>query len=112
MLKIRKSLDESFINTLQVGKPYALELLLRSADGKNKWVRTNGRAETKDGKVIRVYGNIIDITEHKEIENDLARTKSILQVAMDQSQAGIIIVMHHFGESRYLNKCRLKYSWH
>lgn len=97
-------LDKSFNQTLLTGEPYSLELNFVSADGKNKLVRTNGRAEIINGKVVRIYGNIIDITEQRELENVLFETKLILQAAMDQSQAGIVIANAPDGKMRYVNK--------
>ena len=104
----QKLLDQSFLLTLERGTPYSLELQFKSADNNIKWIRTNGQADIKDGKVVRVFGNIIDITEHKEIEKALDETKSILQVAMDQSQAGIIIADAPSGKMRYLNNAGLE----
>jgi signal transduction histidine kinase/ABC-type amino acid transport substrate-binding protein len=75
----RKILDEAFRNTLNEGNPYDLVLRLNAAGGTVKWVRTAGQAVIRNGEVIRVYGNIIDITEQKHVEDELRRLKEDLE---------------------------------
>ena len=61
---------EPFMDAVDAGKPYDLELQLRIADGTQKWVRTIGRPVWKDGKVVKVTGNIMDITDRKKAEDE------------------------------------------
>ena len=46
--------------------PMTLSSGFRAADGRRLWVRTMARAIMEDGKVVRVTGNIMDITERKQ----------------------------------------------
>lgn len=62
----QKKIDKAFKNAVNKGKPYDLELKFRSADSQKKWVRTQGNPVFEDGKVVRVFGHIIDVTEKKQ----------------------------------------------
>ena len=48
------------------GEPYDLELPFTTAKGRRLWIRTTARAEFENEKVVRVIGNIMDITERKQ----------------------------------------------
>ncbi|MHC1736692.1 MAG: transporter substrate-binding domain-containing protein [Ignavibacteriaceae bacterium] len=72
-------LEKAFQRTITDGEPYILRLRFRSADGIEKWVSTEGRAEFRDGKVFRLYGNIIDITDQKKIEEEITALKDDLE---------------------------------
>lgn len=50
------------------GEPYDLQLRLTTGKGRRLTVRTMGRAEMKDGKVVRVLGTTMDITALKDAE--------------------------------------------
>jgi len=76
----RKELETAFQQTLEKGVPYDLKLRLQTSDNSSKWVRTSGRAEFIDGKVVRIFGNIIDITEQKLIEDDFWKLKNELEI--------------------------------
>jgi PAS domain S-box-containing protein len=61
-------IERAFHRAEEQGEPYDLELELVRADGSHIWVRTMGKPVLKDGRVIRVTGNIMDITERKLME--------------------------------------------
>ena len=50
------------------GKEYDHELPMVTAKGRNIWVRSHGKAEFKDGKIVKVYGTMQDITDKKTVE--------------------------------------------
>jgi signal transduction histidine kinase/CheY-like chemotaxis protein len=66
-------IEEAFRKAVETGEPYDIELEFIRADGGRLWVRTIGRAETENGRVIRVVGNIMDITERKRLEEERQR---------------------------------------
>ncbi len=74
----QKILDQAFQSAINEGKSYDLTLRLNSFDGKFKWVRTAGNSVFRDEKVVRIIGNIIDITELKQTEEDLRKLKDDL----------------------------------
>jgi PAS domain S-box-containing protein len=55
----------AFQRCLQQGDSYDLEFPFTSADGCRKWIRTTGTAVHEEGRIIKVVGNIMDITELK-----------------------------------------------
>ncbi len=65
-------LSEAFKRAVEQAEPYDFEVPFVSAMGTRKWVKTTGQAEIVDGKVGRVFGEIVDITERKlaEIERE------------------------------------------
>lgn len=67
----RIKIDKSFRAALEEGKPYDLELRFISAKGKHLWVRTIGEPILKNGKVIKVMGTLMDITEQKRAKEML-----------------------------------------
>lgn len=73
------TIDKAFNKLIEDGTPYELELRFRSYDQVDKWVRTSGHPELKDGKTIRVFGNIMDISRQKEIELELLQLKENLE---------------------------------
>ena len=58
---------EAIVHTIQrtseLGEPYSLELRLISAQGRVKWIRSQGEAVWENGRVVRIEGAIQDISE-------------------------------------------------
>lgn len=82
--QISKILDESIKN----GTPFQFEFPLITAKGNEKWVRSIGRPEFKNGMCIRLLGSFQDIHTQKMAEINL--NKSIQAIkdyksALDQS---------------------------
>lgn len=61
---------QSYLQTLQ-GEPFDIEVKLTTAQGLEKWVRTMGKPIIKEGKVVKVFGNIMDITDMKREEEEI-----------------------------------------
>ncbi|MDA3834092.1 MAG: transporter substrate-binding domain-containing protein, partial [Spirochaetales bacterium] len=72
-------LDRALKKLMATGEAYDLVLRMKSNDGIHKWVRTRGLAEMGDGEVSRVYGNIIDITETKLVNERLSELTEQLE---------------------------------
>lgn len=50
------------------GEPYNLEFPFTTADGRRIWIQTTGQAVMDGKRVVKVLGNIFDITERKKAE--------------------------------------------
>ncbi len=74
-------IEAAFGRLIAEGEPYDLELGLIRADRERIWVRTSGRPVVEDGRVVRVYGNIADVTEHHRSERALRRAREELELA-------------------------------
>ncbi len=85
-------IDAAFKRLVAEGVPYDLELGLLRADGQRIWVRTIGRPVLDDGRVVRVGGNISDVTERKRIEEALRASDQLFHSGFDYSPTGMALV--------------------
>ncbi len=79
-------IERAFYGAVERGEPYDLELKFVSARGTKKWVRTTAMAEMSSGHVVRVFGNIIDITEHRRHEEEIHRLNRLYEVLSQVNQ--------------------------
>lgn len=79
------------------GIPYDEEMEIITAKGRRLWVRTIGEAERDaSGKIIRVNGAFMDITEHKKSESEIARAAREWQRTFDGTNHAIWILDKDF----------------
>jgi len=71
----REILEQAFWKAVNDGTPYDLELKFITATGKPLWLRTIGESEHRDGRIVRVFGNIMDITERKRSVEALRKSE-------------------------------------
>jgi PAS domain S-box-containing protein len=64
---------EAFKKCIENGESYDKECRFTSLKGRKLWVRTSAQPVWKDNKIIKVIGNIADITDKKEAELLLKR---------------------------------------
>ncbi len=60
---------DSFTKAINENLPYDVEVRLINARHENLWVRTIGKPVLENGKVVRIVGNLMDITDRKKAEN-------------------------------------------
>jgi len=72
----RAAIERAFRRAVDLGEPYDLELRLVGARGTQKWVRTMAQTEKVAGKIVRVFGNICDITEQKQMSERLRASEA------------------------------------
>jgi PAS domain S-box-containing protein len=70
---------EAFRKAVEEGEAYDLEVELDRADGSRIWVRTIGRPVVEDGVVVRVLGNIVDVSERRRAEEEVLRLNAELE---------------------------------
>lgn len=75
----REIIISTFQQAIDNGKPFDLELIISRKDGTSKWVWTSGQAEFINGKVARLFGSIMDVTNQKITELELERLKDELE---------------------------------
>ena len=83
----RVRLAEAFQRAVEQGEPYDLELKFVTANGREVWIRAVAQAECREGKVIRVFGNVIDITERKRAERELQHKTELAQLLEQLARA-------------------------
>ncbi len=91
---IRPILLDKFRRTLEKGESFYIEGALESNNRQKKWVRIIGKADVQHKQVMRVHGTIQDITERKETENELRRTKERAEAANRTKSIFIANVSH------------------
>jgi len=84
-------IDAAFKRLVAEGVPYDLELGLIRADGQRVWVHTIGRPVIDDGRVVRVGGNISDVTERKRVEEALRASDQLFHSGFDDSPIGMAL---------------------
>jgi len=62
---------EAFAAARESGRPFDLELESRTARGNPIWVRMTGRADMFEGRPVRVYGIVQNVTERRRLETAL-----------------------------------------
>lgn len=67
----RERVLKAFARCIQEGVPFDLECRFTTTRQRPLWIRTQGQAEVRDGKVVKVVGYIADITERKKMEEDI-----------------------------------------
>jgi len=74
-------------------RPYTLEYRILHKDGNIQWTHERGQAtKNNGGKVLHLDGAIFDITERKQIDNELNRLRNYLQNIIDSMPSLLISV--------------------
>ncbi|RPJ16781.1 MAG: PAS domain S-box protein, partial [Chloroflexi bacterium] len=75
----RTKIDQAIKEAIELGKPYDLELEMVSARGNRKWVRTMGLPIISGDTVIKMQGIFQDITERKQVEDEIRHLNEELE---------------------------------
>jgi PAS domain S-box-containing protein len=88
----RDMVREKVQRDFAAGRPFELEYRVQHADGSWRWVWDRAHPLSVDsGRVATLEGFILDITERKEAERELARAKDNLSDAMESVDHGIML---------------------
>jgi PAS domain S-box-containing protein len=78
--------------SLRTGNPLDIQYRVHCADGALRWMRARAAPRrNEDGKIIRWYGTLEDIDDHKKTLEDLRRSEARLQAIFDAVPVGIVI---------------------
>ena len=78
--------------SIQTGEPVDVEYRVHRKDGTWLWVRARAAARKgPDGKVIRWYGALEDIDEHKRALEELSKSRALLEGVFHAVPVGIVI---------------------
>ncbi|NVK27887.1 MAG: PAS domain S-box protein [Flavobacteriia bacterium] len=88
----RDKISEVFDAALKYGRRFDEELLITTAKGKEKWVRTVGIPEMSDGKCTRVYGILQDIDKSKRAAEVLAAKEELFRNTFEYASIGMALV--------------------
>ena len=105
--KYKNLVKESISKALKNQRQFQIEYRLISASGEAKWVLEKGEGVfSEDGKLQFLEGFITDITEKKEFELELKRSRENYKSLVDYSPDGVII--HIAGIIKFANPSALK----
>ena len=89
----RERITQLFNESIETGRPYRADLQFTSASGEIKWVRTNGKVDYDiDGKPIRVFGAIIDVTDELKKFQDQKEQQYYLKGLLDSITDAVITI--------------------
>ena len=96
----RPAVMEAFRKCVEEGQPYDLEFPFRTVKGRRIWIRTIANPIKKDGRVVKVVGNFMDITDRKQSEEAVKRKESI-QRKVIANMGDVIVIIDQDGINRY-----------
>lgn len=76
---------EAFNSCLEEGKPYDLQFPFTKLTGEKIWIRTMAKPIFKDKTIIKVIGNIHDITDQKKYRQELEESRKHFSLFIDSS---------------------------
>jgi PAS domain S-box-containing protein len=94
----RPIIAEAFRRCAEDAQPYDLEFPLTRIDGRRIWIRTMARAVTEGDRIVKVIGNVIDITERRQAEEQMR-----LHMTMFQCSTEAIAISDREGRLLYVN---------
>ncbi len=84
----RQHAMERYDQLVREGKPYNIQYRIKRPDGSIRFVQSMGEPiRNPDGVVVRFAGALLDITERKQSEDNLARLNRTLQTLYQSNEA-------------------------
>lgn len=99
----REILEAHLQQCIDTGKPFDAQLTIISARQQLKKVRSIGQPGYVDGRLVRMYGVIQDITEQLEIKDALTRNTELMRLFFDTIDMGYA-AMEKNGNVNFLNR--------
>jgi PAS domain S-box-containing protein len=88
--EFRDTVHEAFTACATEGTPYQLEMQIITASGRRVWVRVQAEAvRNSQGKISRVHGAILDITEERQARLELEAHRHHLEMLVDERTADL-----------------------
>jgi len=87
----QKILDHAVKKALKSGKPFDLELKLKTAKGKTIWVRIISKIHQKKGKVIKLSGTFQDITALRQTQDALKNSVKRFETVMNSIDSVVYV---------------------
>lgn len=89
----REHAREVYLEATTNNIPYADEYRIVHADGEIRWAKLRGRAEFIDGKAVKLFGVVIDVTEdkhtHEALENAIKIRDEFITLASHELRTPI-----------------------
>ncbi|WP_290794867.1 PAS domain S-box protein [Flavihumibacter sp. UBA7668] len=88
----RERLEAALQDLMNGGREYDLELLMRTAGGKGKWVRAIGRSEWRNNTCVRIFGSFQDIHAAKLAQIAVRNSEEKLRLVMNGALDAIVSI--------------------
>ncbi|MDZ8080211.1 MAG: EAL domain-containing protein [Nostoc sp. DcaGUA01] len=89
----RSVLQRHLLKAIANGTPFNLEYRIVRPDGSLRYLESRAEvAYDTQGKTIRLYGAILDITERKESELEITKSRDLLKAIFNESADAIFLV--------------------
>jgi PAS domain S-box-containing protein len=88
----RQATLRAWEKALRTGEPLDIQYRIRRQGSDWRWMRVRAAPRRdEDGKIIRWYGTLEDIEDHKKAEEALRRSEARLQAVFEAAPIGIVI---------------------
>lgn len=84
--------QRTLADTLRLGQSFDIEVRLTTARGNSRYLRIKGLTELDDGRVIRIYGAIQDISARKLAEQQLRERDEWLRLFFEAPLIGMAMI--------------------
>jgi PAS domain S-box-containing protein len=85
----RSRIKDAFRGVAEKGEAYDLEFPFTTFKGRPLYIRTTAQPVYENGKIVRIIGNIMDITERKQAENALKESEAKYRMLHENAGVGI-----------------------
>ncbi len=99
MPAFKSVIKEAVDNCINEGKEYDHTLKIKTKAGNEKWVKTIGKAQLLDNQVVRVFGTFQDVSEEKQLLNELGLFKELFDLSPEA-----ILITEVSGRIIFLNQ--------
>ena len=87
----RDDLWETVQAAIDAREPFQVEYELRTVDGDHKWVWERGRGVFENDELVALEGVITDVTEERELREELRRERDLTRQLLETSPVGIMV---------------------
>ncbi len=88
----RTRIQKAFRRCMEHGESYELESRFTTAKGRDLWIRTAGSAVKEAGQIVKVIGDIQDITERKRAEEALMTEQIFSKTVIDSIPGAFYVI--------------------
>lgn len=103
-----EAVAKAFSQCVELGRPYDLDCEITTHKGEKKWIRTTGRPVFDGERVVRVVGNMMDITESVKAEEAQRRSLKTLKTVLDSVDAIICVSDTKTFKILFMNKAMIE----
>jgi len=97
----------AFRRCAEKGQAYDLEFPFTTAMGRRIWIRTVAKPVLDGDRVVRVVGNIMDITDRRQAEEALRESEEHLQSVFRAAPTGIGVVVDRVLKQANKGMCKI-----